>query len=94
MAVPAGIHQLGDLEHIALEVWIDDDDCIRRIRHTSGDPKTGESTCTLDLIEFGIAPPSDWSRIPALLTPTLAGWRAVSGATPSSTADGSAPRRH
>lgn len=68
MAVPAGIHQLGDLEHIALEVWIDDDDCIRRIRHTSGDPKTGETTCTLDLIEFGIELPSDWSRIPALLT--------------------------
>ncbi len=65
MAVPAGIDQLGDLARITVDVWIDDDGCLRRIRYTSGDARgVGVTTTTLDLTELGVALPSDWSRIP------------------------------
>ncbi|MDQ6776108.1 MAG: hypothetical protein M3071_07805 [Actinomycetota bacterium] len=65
MAIPLGIDRLNDLTHIAAEVWVDDDGHIRRIRHLSGKPI---STSTLDLTEFGITLPSDWSRIPTVAT--------------------------
>ena len=66
MAVPAEVKQLADLAHVALEVWVDDDGHIARIRY--GSATTGASmmwTVTLDLTEFGITLPSDWSRIPS-----------------------------
>lgn len=68
MAVPSDIDQLVDLTYIAVEVWVDEDGYLRRIRHASGDGGTGMSTTTLDLIELGIATPSDWSRIPTAPT--------------------------
>ncbi len=64
MAVPSGIEQLGDLERIRVDVWIDDDGYLRRIRHTSGDASKGVMTSTLELTELGVALPPDWSRIP------------------------------
>ncbi len=68
MAVPSNTAQLVDLTNIAVEVWVDDDGYIRRIRYASGHPGTPMSTSTLDLTEFGIALPSDWSRIPTVAT--------------------------
>jgi len=68
MAVPSDMDQRVDLTHIAVEVWVDDDDYIRRIRHASGNPGRSMFTSTLDLTELGIALPSDWSRIPTAPT--------------------------
>lgn len=65
MAIPAGSVDLDELKRLALEIWVDDDGCIRRIRHTSEAPTGATNTTTLDLTELGIALPSDWSRIPA-----------------------------
>lgn len=65
MAVPSDLRERGDPKYVAVEVWVDDDGYIRRIRRASGDPGTAMFTSTLDLTEFGIALPSDWSRIPA-----------------------------
>jgi hypothetical protein len=65
MAIPAGAVDLDELERLALEIWVDDDGCIRRIRLTGAGPTGAGTTTTLDLTELGIATPSDWSRIPA-----------------------------
>jgi len=53
---------------MAVEVWVDDEGYIRRIRHASGHPGRSMFTSTLDLTELGIALPSDWSRIPTAPT--------------------------
>lgn len=75
MAVPAGIDQLSDLTRIPVEVWIDDEGCIRRVseRHGKDDPMRGASTFSLSelgtqlsLSELGTQPPSDWSRLQSL----------------------------
>lgn len=63
VAVPAGMDQLGQLTRIPAELWIDPQRQIRRIRHRSGDSPKAASTITLDLIEFGVEPPADWSRL-------------------------------
>lgn len=68
MAVSSDMDQGVDLTHMAVEVWVDDDDYIRRIRHASGNPGRSMFTSTLDLTELGIALPSDWSQIPAVPT--------------------------
>ncbi len=70
MATPSDIHQRVDLTRIAVELWIDDNGYIRRIRQASAE--TPMSTSTLDLIEFGVTLPSDWSRIPSV--PTDQNW--------------------
>lgn len=64
MAVPQGMDQLGQLARLSLELWVDPERQIRRIRHHSGErPSAPTSTSTLDLSEFGVEPPSDWSRL-------------------------------
>jgi hypothetical protein len=62
VAVPTGIKRLGDLEKIPVELWIDEEGYLRRIQHSSGEG--GEWTLTLDLSDFGIEQPPDWSRLP------------------------------
>lgn len=66
MAALPNIYQEPDRKHVPVEVWIDHQGYIRRIRHTRGNPHAGISTRRLDLIEFGIPIPADWSQIPAL----------------------------
>jgi len=60
----SAVEQLGDLARIGVDVWIDDDGYLRRIRYASGGAVEGAVTITLDLTELGVALPSDWSRIP------------------------------
>ena len=61
LAVPADAEARTDDGHVAVDVWIDDDGHIRRIRHTVNT----HFSFTVDLTDFGAALPSDWSRIPA-----------------------------
>lgn len=72
MAMPAGMHQLGQLTRIPLELWVDAQRQIRRIRQDGGkrpDPRTGARprgptiSSSLDLREFGVKAPADWSRL-------------------------------
>jgi len=67
LAIPAATARLGELKRIPVEVWVDDDGCIRRIRHAGtggiGPASAPINTATLDLIEFGVEPPADWSRL-------------------------------
>jgi hypothetical protein len=64
MAVPSGMNQLGQLTRIPVELWIDPERQIRRICHNSGErPNAPKITSTVDLIEFGVGPPPDWSRL-------------------------------
>ncbi len=65
IAIPRGVSRLEDLKEIPIELWVDDDGYIRRIRHTTGGRHAGTSTATLDLSDFGIQLPSDWSRLPS-----------------------------
>jgi len=62
MPVPQGMDQLGQLARLSLELWVDPERQIRRIRHHRGE-RAATSTSTLDLREFGVEPPSDWSRL-------------------------------
>ncbi len=64
LALPMGMKHLDDLTRIRAEVWVDDDGCIRRIRHTDETAGVPISTVTLDLIEFGVGLPAEWSRLP------------------------------
>lgn len=59
---PPGVNQLQELKKIPVEVWIDGDGYVRRARHTAAG---GTSVLTLDLTEFGISLPCDWSRLPS-----------------------------
>ena len=63
MAIPPNLDRLDDLRNIPIDVWVDDDGFIRRLRHDNARPTT-LMTSTLDLTELGIAVPEDWSRIP------------------------------
>ncbi len=64
MALPPG-GKYFRVTRISLEVWVDHDGYIRRIRQISAySGVLTRSTITLDVMEFGIALPSDWSRIP------------------------------
>lgn len=71
LAIPTSTGRLGELKRIGPEVWVDDDGCVRRIRHVAasaiGDQSVPISTTTVDLIEFGIEPPADWSRLSTVL---------------------------
>ena len=63
LAVPDDAAKRTDDGHLAVDVWIDDDGHIRRIRHTVlAEPHW---SFTVNLTDFGAALPSDWSRIPA-----------------------------
>ena len=62
---PAGISRLGELKEVPVELWVDHDGYIRRIRHTAGGRSAGLNTTILDLSEFGIQLPLDWSRLPS-----------------------------
>jgi len=65
LAVPDDAEKRTDDGHVAVDVWIDDDGHIRRIRHTALAESHPLFTVTVDLTDFGTALPSDWSRIPA-----------------------------
>ena len=62
MALPLGVRQLQELKKIPVEVWIDGEGYVRRARHTAAG---GTSVLTVDLTEFGISLPCDWSRLPS-----------------------------
>jgi hypothetical protein len=63
LAVPDDAEKHTDDGHVAVDVWIDDDGHIRRIRHARlAEP---HASFTVDLTDFGAALPSDWSRLPA-----------------------------
>jgi hypothetical protein len=65
MAVPGQIEDpQPDLDHVALNVWVGDDGCIRRVRRRDPNPDAPLFTTTLDLTDLGIEVPADWSRIP------------------------------
>lgn len=71
MAIPAGVTTVAGLGRIPVDVYVDDEGLIRRLRYSPlpvspGSPDLGQFVSTLDLLEFGIALPSDWSRIPHL----------------------------
>jgi hypothetical protein len=58
LALPP-VARYSDLERLSLVVWLDADGHVRRLRYD------GEADAvTLDLIDLGIEPPSDWSRLP------------------------------
>ena len=59
---PPGVSQLQELKKVPVEVWIDGEGYVRRARHTAAG---GPSALTVDLSEFGILLPSDWSRLPS-----------------------------
>lgn len=59
---PLGVSQLQELKEIPVEVWIDGEGYVRRARHTAAG---GTNVLTVDLTEFGISLPSDWSRLPS-----------------------------
>lgn len=64
IALPPGIEQLGQLTQLPVELWVDRDGQIRRIRHSSGErPGAPMNTSTVELRELGVEPPSDWSRL-------------------------------
>lgn len=63
LAIPSGMDRLGDASRIPTEVWVDDHGHIRRIRHTTESNIGPKGNATLDLTEFGIELPSDWSRL-------------------------------
>jgi len=70
LAIPSSTGRLGELKQIPVDVWVDDDGCIRRIRHVATigvTPSLPTNTTTVDLIEFGIEPPADWSRLSTVL---------------------------
>jgi len=62
MALPPGVSQLQELKEIAVELWIDGEGYVRRVRHSGAD---GAPVLTVHLTEFGISLPSDWSRLPS-----------------------------
>ncbi len=64
IAAPPEMEHSGDLTRIPLEVCVDHDGYIRRIRYFTAGPADFQSTSTVDVIELGVALPSDWSRIP------------------------------
>lgn len=59
LPVPTGADRYGDLLRLPLELWIDEQNHIRRARQ--GDATV---TLTLDLLEFGAEDGTDWSRLP------------------------------
>ncbi|MDQ4048223.1 MAG: hypothetical protein M3131_02420 [Actinomycetota bacterium] len=65
IAVPLGLEQLGQLKEIPVELWIDRQRHIRRIRYKPWERRGApNNTTTLDLSEFGVVkPPPDWSRL-------------------------------
>jgi len=70
LAIPKSAGRLDELKRIPVEVWVDDDGYVRRIRHvetSNGTPSVPMSTTTVDLIEFGIELPADWSRLSTVL---------------------------
>jgi hypothetical protein len=62
MALPPGTSQLHELNELPVEVWIDDEGHVRRIRRTA--LLWGTATATVDFTEFAIPLPADWSRLP------------------------------
>ncbi|MEJ7891011.1 MAG: hypothetical protein WKF94_00025 [Solirubrobacteraceae bacterium] len=70
--LPTGTMWLADLKRIPVEVWVDDDGYIRRIRLREGpDDALAHSSrwsSTLELSEFGIELEVDWSRLSTLPT--------------------------
>lgn len=64
IAAPPEMEHTGDLTRIPVAVCVDHDGYIRRIRYIFPGSANLQSTSTLDVMEFGVALPSDWSRIP------------------------------
>lgn len=63
LALPSGMDELGQLTRVPLELWVDAERRIRRIRYGSDASSSATMVLTLDLREFGVESPSDWSRL-------------------------------
>lgn len=63
LALPSGMDELGQLTRMPLELWVDAERRIRRIRYGSDASSSATMVLTLDLREFGVESPSDWSRL-------------------------------
>jgi hypothetical protein len=61
MALPPGASRVDELRNTPVQVWIDDEGHLRRARQPGAGP--GPSVLTLDLTEFGVPLPADWSRL-------------------------------
>jgi len=66
--LPTGTKWLADLKRIPVEVWVNDDGYIRRIRLREGPLDAPMRSSTLELSEFGIELDVDWSRLSTLPT--------------------------
>jgi len=70
LAIPTGTARLDELKRIPVELWVDDEGRIRRIRHAHSSGATPSvppsTTTTVDLIEFDIELPADWSSLPSV----------------------------
>jgi hypothetical protein len=64
LEAPGEMKHSGDLTRIPLEVCVGHDGYIRCIRYIPVGPTMIPYTSTLDVMELGVALPSDWSRIP------------------------------
>lgn len=64
MPIPPDTDRYGELLRVPIELWIDDDEHIRRVRQ-----RNELATLTLELTELGAVPPADWSRLPTFRSP-------------------------
>jgi len=64
LPVPIGAARYGDLLRLPLELWLDEDDYIRRLRQGNE-----TATLTLELVELDAEAPADWSRLPTFRSP-------------------------
>jgi len=64
LPVPHCAARYGDLLRLPLELWLDEEDYIRRLRQ--GDEV---ATLTLELLELGVDAPADWTRLPTFRSP-------------------------
>ena len=71
LPVPIGAARYEDLLRLPLELWLDEDGYIRRLRQ--GDET---ATLTLELLELGAEGPADWTRLPTFRSPQEADRRA------------------
>lgn len=70
MALPPGA-SFEELQTLPIEVWLDEDDYIRRIRfeYDFGFGAFGGGVHTVDFFDFGTKERMDWSRLPVFKTP-------------------------
>ena len=62
--VPTGAGSVGQLRRVPVELWLDSERRIRRIRHRAVAPDGRLiNTTSIEILELGVEPPPDWSRL-------------------------------